>query len=554
MSAGLRSLPRTGVHALVLAALLAAALALRLWSIRHGLPYVYNPDEELHFVPRAVGMFRGSLNPGYFENPPALTYLLHALFRLRFTEGFPFGASGFRRDFLADPEAAYVTARVLVAVIGTLLVALVYWAGRRFYDRRTGLVAAAIVAFAFLPVYYSKQALNDVVTLVPITVALVGCLLVLGRGRARDWALAGGAVGVATATKYTAGAMLAPVALAALMRWRAGSSLRAPVLGLAGAGLAFVVCFFALNPFALIDARQFASEVAGQGAQAGGRAKLGQVEVAGWLYYLWTLSWGLGALPALAALGGAVLALRGDLRKGLLLIAFPLLLYLFLGGQARFFARWLLPAYPALAILAGYATVRLADRVAATPLRNGTLLVALTALLVAQGVRADVHIGSVLARDDTRIQLRTWLMENVPAGSGIVVEPFIPQDFLTTGGRTAPPRYRRFPVKRPFQAYEKRLDPGLVARYRNRGYCWVVTASTQRQRGVEEGLENARAYYGRLERGSRLAARFSPYRRGARPVPFSFDLSFNYLPRAYLRPGPLIEVHRLSGCAQDSRS
>ena len=74
------------------------------------------------------------------------------------------------------------------------------------------------MAVAFLPVFYSKHALNDVVTLAPVTLALVGCLLVYERGRWVDWALAGGAVGAATATKYTAGAMLLTVAVAAGLR------------------------------------------------------------------------------------------------------------------------------------------------------------------------------------------------------------------------------------------------------------------------------------------------------------------------------------------------
>ena len=41
----------------------------------------------------------------------------------------------------------------------------------------------------------------------------------------------------------------------------------------------------------------------------------------------------------------------------------------------------------------------------------------------------------------------------------------------------------------------------------------------------------------------------SPYREGAKPVPFSYDKSFNYQPRAYERPGPLIEIHHLRGCS-----
>ena len=67
------------------------------------------------------------------------------------------------------------------------------------------------MAVAFLPVFYSKHALNDVVTLAPITLALVASLFAYRAGRIEDWILAGGAIGVATATKYTAGAMLLTV-------------------------------------------------------------------------------------------------------------------------------------------------------------------------------------------------------------------------------------------------------------------------------------------------------------------------------------------------------
>ena len=65
---------------LALAALTLGALVLRLWGLKTGLPYVYNADENNHFVPRAIGMFGHSLNPDYFVNPPAYTYLVHLLF------------------------------------------------------------------------------------------------------------------------------------------------------------------------------------------------------------------------------------------------------------------------------------------------------------------------------------------------------------------------------------------------------------------------------------------------------------------------------------------
>src|SRR5215210_4408572 len=62
----------------VLAVILLVAFGLRVWSLGHGLPYSYNLDERAHFVPHAVAMTGGDLNPGYFINPPLLTYLLAA--------------------------------------------------------------------------------------------------------------------------------------------------------------------------------------------------------------------------------------------------------------------------------------------------------------------------------------------------------------------------------------------------------------------------------------------------------------------------------------------
>jgi hypothetical protein len=67
-----------------IAVVLAAALGLRAWGVRHGMPYAYNADENAHFVPGAIGLFGHDLNPHYFVNPPAFTYLLHAVFAVWF--------------------------------------------------------------------------------------------------------------------------------------------------------------------------------------------------------------------------------------------------------------------------------------------------------------------------------------------------------------------------------------------------------------------------------------------------------------------------------------
>jgi hypothetical protein len=536
----LRRLWPAGPYGWILAGLLASALGLRLWSIRYGLPWVYNRDEEFHFVPVAVRFFGGSLNPHYFENPPALTYLLYAVFRLRFHSG------GFRHVFAANPTAAYETARVVVALVSTLSVGLVYWAGSRWFDRRAGLIAAALIAFGFLPAFYGKFALNDAVTLAPVAVALAALALAWRDDRLAWWALAGAAIGVATAVKYTAGALLLAFAACALLRFLQGERRILDLVRIAVvAGVCFGVAFLVLNPYAVIDFSAFRHQVAGQSAAAGGSAKLGQSGTPGWLYYLWTLTWGLGWLPALAALAGGVLLLREDWRRGVVLVVFPLFMFVFLGGQARHFGRWFMPAYPAIVLLAGYAAIRLADTAGR---RRAWVVAAIGVLLAIQGLAATIRVDSVLARTDTRALARGWIVRSLPAGTALVVEPFVPNGWLAERNRAGADRYRLFPIKPPFQAYEKKLEPGLIDTYRSQGYCWVVLGSHQKQRGLKADLPGARAYYVRLNRESDRTQLFDPWRPGSSRPGFNFDMSFNYYPRAFTRPGPLVEIHHLRGC------
>src|SRR3954452_24551393 len=170
--------------------LLVGTFLLRVWGIKHGLPYSYNADENAHFVPKAIGLFGHGWNPHYFVNPPAYTYLLHVIFDVWFG-----GREGVSRAYATNQAEVFVVARVTVAVVGTLAVWLLYLAGARLFDRRVGLLAAGLLAVAFLPVFYSHLALNDVPTLLGVTLALVGVGGIVRRGAPVDFVLAGAGLG-----------------------------------------------------------------------------------------------------------------------------------------------------------------------------------------------------------------------------------------------------------------------------------------------------------------------------------------------------------------------
>ena len=546
--------------------LVLAALGLRLWGLRTGLPFVYNADENAHFVPRAIGMFGHTYNPGYFINPPAYTYLLHVALWLRFGGREAVGAS-----YAADPTEVFTIARALSGLLGAVAVGFLAWAGARLFDRRTGLVAALLLAVAFLPVHYAHFALNDVPTLAPLCLALAGVAGVLRRGRLLDYALAGAGLGVACATKYTAGILLLGLLAAALLSTGPGGAGRRAG-GLAVAGVLSLGGFLVANPYALLDLDAFRDGLEQQSQAAGDETgKLGLTQDSGLLYYLGTLTWGLGWVPVAAALGAALWLPRRDARAALVLVLPCVGLWLFLGTQERFFARWLLPVYPLLCLLAAWGALRAADRL----LRGrATLAGALAAVaLCAQGAVYSVHNDLVLARADTRNLARAWMVENIPEGSKVVVEPVFPDQWASDPGNPSRvtgngTRWNKWPTSRSqvnndgtirkgpgrivkLEDYERTTRPQLVGSYRRGGYCWVVTGSTQTGRAYAEPdqVPNAIRYYAELRRRGDVVHRESPYAQGAGPVPFSFDFSFNAYPLAYERPGPEIVVHRLRGCS-----
>jgi hypothetical protein len=599
-----------------LALVLAVALGLRLWGIRQGLPYAYNSDEDAHFVPRAIGIFAAGWNPHYFANPPAYTYLLHLLFALWFG-----GASGTSHTFATDPTAVFTLARAAAAILGTIAVWLLYLAGARLFDRGVALLAAALQAVAFLPVFYAHLALNDVPTLAPLTLSLLGTAGVLRSGRWRWYLLAGVGLGLGCATKYTAGVVLLPLLAAAAARYLQEPRRGARVLvGLALTGISALAAFLLADPYAALDFHNFEQGIAHQSAvSAEAEGKLGAPHESGIVYYLWSFTWGLGWVPALAALGGALTVWSRERRLGWILVPAPLLYLIFMGGQGRYFGRWLLPIFPIVCLLAALfalqlarAAARLLTRVAhARRARRGAgrpaptsletpppartrpkgspivppraLTVALTALvalaLCAQGILYSVHAGLVLSRADTRNLTRAWMVAHVPAGTRVVVEPLVPDEWaqdighptlstsngdrwikwkslvsvINAAGELRPRESHIVGIEN----YERTLSPALIGWYERNGYCWIVSGYAESGRAFADPTQvpHAVAYYRALARQAEVVYRASPYRRGARRVAFNFDWTFDYYPLAYARPGPEMIVYRLrqGGCAPATR-
>ena len=520
-----------------LAAILLLALGLRLWGIRHGLPFIYNADESAHFVPKAVRFFEDGFNPGYFKNPPAFTYLIHAVYAVWL------GGGDALERFRSDPASLFLAARIVSAVLGTAAVGLVYATGARLFDRRIGLLAAAVLAVAFLPVFYSHLALNDGPAVLPAALAVFGAAGILRHGRLTDYALAGVGLGLGAATKYTAGIVIVCILVAAAAQFVPPGERRRAVAGLGLAGSTALAAFFVANPYAFLDFDHFRAQLSEQGTLAE-RHKIGSRD-GGVRFYLWVFTWGLGWLPGLAALLGAVVALVRDRWAGLML-AVPVPVYVaYMATQERHFGRWLLPVFPLVAILAAYGALWPAERASLHGRRWGTAVAAAACVLVlAQGLVYSVHNDLVLGREDTRTATRDWMLANVPRGSRIVLEPAVPvRRWIRADGERLWARDTRI---KGVEGYVTRLEPALIGDYEREGVCWVVRSSSVAGRAfAEPGLApGAIGYYHALDERAEAAYRATPWRS---PVDFDFDWSFDWYPLRYERPGPEMTVYRLHG-------
>ena len=552
-------------------AVLLLALGLRVWGIDHGLPYAYNADENAHFVTRAIGLFGHDWDPNYYVNPPAYTYLVHLVLGAWFG-----GRAGVSNTFAADPTQIWIISRAVAALLGTLAVWLLYLAGSRLVDRRVGLLSAGIFAVAFLPVFYSKLALNDVPTLAGVCLALWGAAGILRTGRLRDYVWAAIGLGLACATKYTGGIVLLPIVGAAAAQFAAPGGKPGALRGTGVVVALSLLTFFVANPYAVLDFSSFWNGLTHQSTASGDAAgKLGLTQESGYAYYLWSFGWGLGWLPLFFALGGAV-RLFFDERRLLWMLLPPIVLFvLFMGSQERYFGRWLMPVFPFVCVLAAYAAIELADWLGRfSPALRPTFVAAAVVVLCGQGFVYSLHSGLVTSRKDTRNIAREWMVLNVPAGTKIVVEPVVPDQWAQDIGNPSPitsngNRWNKYPISRSqidpktgqpvtgdgvivnIEDFERVLRPELVDVFEQQAYCWVVVGSTQRGRAEAEPDEvpNALRYYAELERRSKVAYSVSPYGKGEGPVAFNFDWTFNYYPLAYNRPGPEMTIYRL----QDGR-
>ena len=378
---------------LLLLAILAVALALRLYGINWDSGFGFHPDERSIYM-RAGCMYdvlvesvghqscmrdfpemesgmpglktffdaeRSPLNPHWFPLGSVLIYVM-VLFRWiieLFTD-----ISALDMRYLGRPLSALFD-------VGTVF--MVFLLGRKVFSQRVGLLAAAFTALAVIHIQNSHFYRPETFSVFFLMASFWAMVRMVERGRLRDSLLLGALVGLAMAPKVSVLPLVLPLGLAYLWRvldscdgrWSAITleKIQGPFAHACAAGAVALAVFFVLTPYALLDFNSFIGDLIDQTEMA---RQVGlwpftyqYVNTPAFSYQIHqTSAWGLGiplgivawlAIPFTAVM---VFRRQGSRRWDLLLLAWVVPNLLFLESFEVKFLRYLFPLMPFMVLMA----------------------------------------------------------------------------------------------------------------------------------------------------------------------------------------------------------
>ena len=404
---------------IALAAIILLGLALRVsglaWSLpdqRHPIS-TYHPDELVNLgAAQAADIAHGKFDIGFYNYGTFYFYLVS----LADTIGHGYhwipstSAAEARNRTEIDAlrlqarerAGEFLAGRLVAALMGTGTIPVIFLLGRRMYNRRTGLLAALFYAVAPLAALHAHFLAVDVPATLFVSLALLYAARLRDTAAWRDVGRAALWCGLAAATKYSAVlCILAPAVALLVPLLHATRADRSDLTRQSVPKVSGLLCFTALVfliacPGPWLNWHAFwAGTYPGSGVRyellEHARTGHGYVFVdtgPGWWYHLTvSLRYGLGLpLLMLCVAGGAYAVYRRE-PSDVILLVFVAIAYLTTSMSAVRFARYLLPLYPALFVLAARVAV-LPD--AGTALRRAGLAAAALVAMTCTGTSAGL--------------------------------------------------------------------------------------------------------------------------------------------------------------------
>ncbi|MBU0753525.1 MAG: glycosyltransferase family 39 protein [Planctomycetes bacterium] len=441
-----------------LALLLVLALVLNFSFIDWGLPnhYTWGPDEVHPYL--VLDGMKNRFSDGWYGKYPPLHYMITALVYLpvlhasgdeevealfqavqEYFEDFnpnldeidPYLNEIDTAEVILNPSYPFKTIlsvlslvnRALNALMTTLIVLVIYGAGKEYFGARAGLWAAFLVITHPIIVFYGHTMNTEAPMFLWMALTLYYYIRALKRQDLCSHLGLGFFAALATATKdQSLGliALLPPVLLFARAASRSGKRPNLKELGRAlldknilGGAIVFITVFV-LGTNLLFNWQGYQSHLKLNTPGLNMLERVYPLTVQGSLEYLWatlvllnrTVSWGISALCVI----GFIAALRAGPQKALAL-ALPAVSYF---AVFMMYIGFLTPRYvtPLFLVMAFFGGKCIADFLA---LKGLPRMIRLAPALVLAGYLLWLGGGTdLLLKDDPRYEAEAWFRENIP--------------------------------------------------------------------------------------------------------------------------------------------
>lgn len=430
-------------------ALLALALALRLYGINWDQGGLFHPDERAFLLQVEQIEFPESgeldtlftkespLNPGSFNWGSLPHYMLKSV---------QYGAQLFLKDDLNLFDLRF-PGRVLSALADTVTVALVFLIGSRWFSRRTGFLAAGMISLAVINIQLSHFFAVDALMATFIVATVFFAVRFAYQGRAADAALVGLMAGLGFTTKFSVAplgvAVLAGFAIYAFSKpgdafdsqgWRSpAAAIRQwqAFRGLLLASAVALVTVLITQPYMFLDFDTFLGNIRDQSEMV---RRINDwpftrqyADTPRYWYQVFQLGfWGLGPAMGIVVwaglLAGIAFAWFGRRKVDLVVLAWVIPYLLITGWFDVKFMRYMAPLVPFLVLYGARTLLWAGDVLTAVWPRRRYLVAAPAVVMLVFTGHYVLSFMSVYSGPHPGQAASEWLEDNAAPGSRVVQE------------------------------------------------------------------------------------------------------------------------------------
>lgn len=421
---------------LFLLLIIVGSILFNLYGIDSDLPYSRMPT-EIEVVKFGVKFGTGDFNPHSFVHPPFFSYLLFILYGIIFLLGKVVGAfhgvEEYKKLYFTNPTLFFLSARFLACALAASSVIIFYNLGKIiFRSKESAIMSCAFIAFSPVFIKWSHYATFEIPMLF---LSLSGFYFIIGmlrRGILKDYVLAGIFIGLAIATKYNAGLIIAPALLAHFFRTREekGSSgfFDKRILVFCAVMLA---AYLVGNPFSLLDFKAFIAQFIEQSRRM--RAldynfPSWKATSPGWIYIITDiLPFALTRPLSILTGFGIIYSVYRRRKEDFLILSLILISYLITANWTLLKPRYYIYIFPFMLLLGARGMVGLLDKVRFSDARyRGYVLSIVTCLFLISPIKEGIKFNSIIASEPVNKKAERWIESNITSGAKIATFTGIP--------------------------------------------------------------------------------------------------------------------------------